>query len=451
MNLNSQILKLRDIFKASNYQLHLVGGCVRDSLMGLEPNDWDMCTNAEPDEIVMVLTANDINYYTVGIDFGTVTAVFDNVEYEITTFRKEADYSDSRHPDKVIWVDNIYDDLSRRDFTINAISYDLINEVFVDPYNGIKDIENGILRSLGEPHIRFKEDALRILRGIRFAIKYDLRISYSLSSAIVTDCHLLSSISKECITDELSKILSLNKPVSKYFIKYVDVICTIIPEMRQVIGVRHNNKYHQHNIYEHILAVVDLCDTGDWIIKLAALLHDIGKPKAKITGDDGWSHYYDHPEISWQIAQEIIKKDLVLTNKQSSKLLNLIRYHDIRISETERAVKRALSKYGEDFLIDWFILKRADQDDHIVPPDCKADWKMNIDNLIMITKNILVSNQCFKLKDMKLNGVDVINTLNMKPSKRVGEILNNVFDAVLDGTLENSHEVLIDYIKNMEV
>lgn len=451
MDLNSQILKLRDMFKSFNYQLYLVGGCVRDSIMGSEPHDWDMCTNAKPDEIVTVLTANNVNYHTVGIDFGTVTAILDGVEYEITTFRKETGYSDSRHPDEVVWVDNIYEDLSRRDFTINAIAYDLINEEFADPYNGIKDIENGVLRSVGEPHSRFNEDALRIMRGIRFAIKYDLHISSSLSVAIVTDCHLLSNVSKERITDELSKILSLNKPVAKYFIRYVDVICTIIPEMEQVIGVEHNNKYHQHNIYEHILAVVDLCDTDDWIIKLAALLHDIGKPQAKVTGDDGWSHYYNHPEISWQITKEIIKKDLVLTNEQSSKLLGLVRYHDIQISETDKAVKRALNKYDEDFLIDWFILKRADQDDHIVPPDCKADWRMNIDNLIMIMNNILASNQCFKLKDMKLNGVDVMNTLNIKPSKRVGEILKNVFDAVLDGTLENSHEVLIDYIKNMEV
>lgn len=446
--LNNDIKFLRDIFKNSRFKLFLVGGCVRDSVMGFRPHDWDMCTDAEPDEIVMVLVANDIPYHTIGIEYGTVTAIFGDSEYEITTFRKETGYSDSRHPDEVVWTKDIYQDLARRDFTINAIAYDLISEEYLDPYNGIKDINSKILRAVGHPISRFKEDALRILRGIRFAVKYDLNISPSTATSMHICVDGLKSISKERVTDELLKILSCNKPVRGLFIEFGDIISVIFPEIVMCIGMEHNNKYHKHDIYEHMLCVTDLCDTDDEIIKLAALLHDIGKPDSKTTDEEGWSHYYGHPEISWEIVSKIVKNDLVLTVEQSERLLNLVRYHDLIINNSDKAIKRALNKYGENFLRDWLILKRADQDDHVIP-DGKTDWRMNLDEIEMTMDSILESNSCFKLKDLALNGNDVMKITGLKPCKKVGEILNILLDEVIDNEIENNYDILSKRVKDL--
>lgn len=448
MRLNLDIELLRDIFKASGYELYLVGGCVRDTLMGIEPHDWDMCTNAEPDEIVMVLKANDISFHTVGLKFGTITAQLSSFDYEITTFRKETGYSDSRHPDKIEWAKNIEEDLARRDFTINAIAYNLLTDEYVDPYGGIDDIKAEVLKSVGRAHERFGEDALRILRGIRFAVKYNLCITNDVALNMHYYVEDLDNISKERITDELLKILACNKPVSELFLRFSDIICKVIPEMEKCLGIHHNNKYHQHTIYEHILAVVDLCNTDDVIIKLAALLHDIGKPDCKVTGEDGWSHYYGHDEVSYNITKEILKKDLVLTSEQSERLLNLVHYHDMVIESTHKSMRRALNKFGESFIRDWFVLKKADQDDHVIPEGCR-DYRMNILNLVYILNDIILDEECFKLKDMKINGKDVMEILNIKPSKQVGEVLDKVFNEVIDGVVENKRDVLINRVKEL--
>lgn len=446
--LNNDIKFLRDVFKHSRFKLFLVGGCVRDSVMGLRPHDWDMCTDAEPDEIVMILVANDIPYHTVGIEYGTVTAIIGDSEYEITTFRKETGYSDSRHPDEVVWTKDIYQDLARRDFTINAIAYDLISEEYLDPYNGIEDINSKTLRAVGHPVSRFKEDALRILRGIRFAVKYDLSIVHSTNVSMHICSGELRNISKERVTDELLKILSCNKPVKDLFLEFGDIVSVIFPEITVCIGMEHNNKYHKHDIYEHMLCVTDICDTDDEVIKLAALLHDIGKPASRTTDEDGWSHYYGHPEISWEIVSKIVKNDLVLTVEQSERLLNLVRYHDLRISPSDKSIKRVLNKYGENFLRGWFILKQADQDDHIIPVG-KIDWRMNIDELEMIMDSVLESNACFKLKDLALNGNDVMKITGLKPCKKIGEILNTLLDEVIDNKIENTYDTLSKRVKDL--
>ena len=226
------VLCLTRKLKEHGYTVYCVGGCVRDSLLGVVPHDWDLTTSATPEQIIKVLEMNSIDYHTVGIEFGTVTAIIHDTKYEITTYRLEADYEDSRHPSDIVWSESIYEDLARRDFSINAIAYDCDSDEFIDPYDGITAIEKGVLVAVGFAKHRFIEDALRILRAIRFAIKYDLDIDLPTDSAIKEEYKMLHNVSKERITEEFRKILTCGKPIHDIFMKYHDVIFFLIPELK---------------------------------------------------------------------------------------------------------------------------------------------------------------------------------------------------------------------------
>ncbi len=447
MNVPDSILKLAGIFESEGFDLYCVGGCVRDSLLGVEPHDWDLTTNAKPPEVMMLFHRNGIHFHTEGLAFGTVTASIDGEQYEVTTFRKESGYTDKRHPDEIIWAETIEEDLARRDFTINAIAYDIIRGNLVDPYNGVLDINEHRLNTVGLGTDKFSEDALRILRGIRFAIKYDLVIHKDVEHAMHSEAHCLRDISKERITDELSKILSCNKPVKKYFMHFSDIIFTVIPELKHCYMFDQRNKWHEHDVYEHTLNVVDGCDTDNWVIKLAALLHDISKPACAALGEDGYLHFIGHPEEGYKLVKDfVLKNDLVLTRADSDRLLELILFHDYNLVDKESAVKRFLNRHGVDFLNDWLVLKQADQKDHVTP-DSATYWYLDIDSIGGIMNNIIAMDKCFKLSDLEVNGRDVMQVLGIKPSKRVGEVLNHIFDGVLDGSLPNERDVLLTEIK----
>jgi tRNA nucleotidyltransferase (CCA-adding enzyme) len=418
------------------YDAYTVGGCVRDGLLGNEPHDWDICTSATPDRIMEAFPHEKI--IPTGLKHGTVTILINNDPYEITTYRIDGKYTDGRRPDNVYFTNSLAEDLQRRDFTINAMAYNPVTGI-IDPFNGRKDLLDGILRCVGNPDDRFKEDALRILRAIRFSVKYGLTIEQKTFEAMNLNKERLRDISKERITSELEKMLTSGKDIKDIFTLCSNIISFIIPEMECCIGFDQHNKYHKHTVYEHILSVVDYCETDDFIIKMAALLHDIGKPSTYTEDDEGYGHFYGHPEVSYEISKEILSKRLRLSNDQYDEILLLVKYHDMDLATTRRSVKRALNKLGESTLKKWAILKYADRKEHIGFSEEKV--RGNLVRIKEISDRIIASHDCFTIKDLSVNGSDLIN-IGYTPGKELGDILKHLLQLVIDGC-ENDKDMLL--------
>ena len=431
------------LFRNNGFEINLVGGCVRDLLMGVDPHDWDMNTNATPDEMITLCQKHHLRFSDVGLKHGTITIYIDHVGYEITTYRIDGNYSDGRHPDDVSFTKSLLEDLSRRDFTMNAIAMNPITGRIYDPFGGENAIITKYLESVGDAKNRIEEDALRMLRALRFAIKYDLSIDSLLEDAIHSLASNINNVSKERITDEFRKIFETGKPVQNVFLQFSDFISEIIPEIKPCIGFEQNNKYHKHNVYEHMLNVVDNCDPNKFEVKMAALLHDVGKPDAYTTDEDGHGHFYGHPVISAEISRKVLKNDFRLSNVETERVLELVEFHDMTITPTVKAVRRALSNHGEDFMRDWFVLKQADMDDHIYPDKTNEKYPWTVQNLIPIMDDILEQDLAFSLKDLHINGDDIMTSFNVKPGKHIGTVLNELLDLVISDTIENETEELL--------
>lgn len=442
------VKELNKMFTERGHELYLVGGCVRDYLMGKEPHDYDMCTSAFPTETIETLTANGISYTAKGIAFGTVVAVIDGEEYEITTYREDALYKDKRHPDSVSFVRDINSDLSRRDFTINAMAMNITTGEIVDPFDGKKDLENKIIKSVRDPYLRFDEDGLRILRAMRFAIKFGFEIEEETKQAMHENVMDLEFVSKERVTEEFRKTLTLNKPISSIFMEFNDIVSYLIPEIKECVGFNQNNKYHKHDVYEHLLAVTDLADTNKFEIKMAALLHDIGKPKSYVVGEDGYGHFYGHPAVSKEMCVDLLKNDFRLTREETALILNLVEFHDEYIASTKKSVKKFIAKHGKDFLDDWFILKNADFNDHIIDKSNVPSWYTDISIIKEFERQLEEEENCFSLKDLAVNGNDVKEVLGLKEGKEVGKALNRLFEMVLNDEVENTKDALLGVLKN---
>lgn len=438
----SDAIKIIEMLNNSGFEAYLVGGCVRDMLMGVKPHDWDICTSATPEETKEVMKNNNIYTFDSGIKHGTITAVINGENFEVTTYRSEADYSDGRHPDKVEFIKDIHEDLKRRDFTINAMAYNPLIDKLVDNFGGATDLKNKIIKAVGNPSDRFEEDSLRILRALRFAIRYQFDIDKETSLCMHRQRGLMVNLSKERITAELEKMLTCEKPIQKHFMEYKDIIGTIIPNIIQCFNFNQNNKYHKHDVYEHIVNVVDNCKTNKFEIKMAALLHDIGKPKAYVEDENGCGHFYGHPLISHEISQGILLNDFRVPNETLERVLELVKYHDMEVASTKASVKRALNKHGIDFMHDWFILKQADMDDHIYP-DKNKNYMLDINRLSKLMQQILQEQSCFSLKDLAINGKDIMELLALKPGKHIGIILNTLLEEVIDEKISNETEVLM--------
>jgi len=419
-------------------EAYVVGGCVRDSLLNNMVHDWDITTSATPDEIKEIF--KNFQVITTGIKHGTVTVLVAGTPYEITTFRQDGNYEDHRHPDQVLFTSSLIDDLKRRDFTINAMVYHS-NTGVIDPYAGAEDLKNKLIRAVGNPNDRFKEDALRILRALRFSIQLGFDIEENTSKAMLENKDLLNSISKERITAELYKMLQY--PIKDQFLKYKDIIGVIIPELIPTFDFDQRNKYHIHNVYEHMLYVVDGCKTDNPDIKFAALLHDIGKPKSFTLDQNGFGHFYGHPNRSYEIATQVLQNDVRLSKKQMNRVLNLVLFHDMVLT-SKKAVKKALNKLDPDFLSDWFILKQADIDDHIYKEGFKS---INIPLLQGYIKEILSEESCFSLKDLAINGNDLI-AIGYKQGKIIGQMLNEALQEVMNETILNEKEALLQFIRD---
>lgn len=451
LEIPKEVLDLYKLFTSNNYELYVVGGCVRDSIMGKEIHDWDMCTDATPLEMIELFKKNNILYYTKGIEFGTIVAVLNWVDYEITTYREDSTYSDGRRPDEVSYVRDIRTDLSRRDFTINAIAMNPSTKELVDPFNGEDAIKERRLECVGKAIDRFNEDGLRLLRAIRFAVKYELEIEEKTKEAMHKSLSKLDRVAKERLTEEFRKLFKANKPIRDIFMEFSDIISYIIPEIKPCIGFNQNNKYHKHDVYEHMLWVTDLADTDKFEIKMASLLHDIGKPKSYVEDEEGQGHFYGHPLESKKICEVLLERRFRLTNEEEDLILKLVENHDEYIANTKKSVKKFLVKNGENFLKDWYILKKADFDDHIFPngKENLVGWLTDISFIKKLEEEILAEEACLKVTDLKINGRDIMTLLNIKPSKEVGLILNKLLDMVVEEEIENNRVELEEKVKEI--
>lgn len=307
------------------------------------------------------------------------------------------------------------------------------------------------LESMGYTQIienldRFNEDTLRILRAMRFSVSYGLNIENNTYKAMILNKDGLKNISKERITSELEKMLTSGNSIKDIFMSCSDIVTVIIPELECCIGFDQHNKYHKHTVYEHILSVVDHCETDDFIVKMAALLHDIGKPATYTEDDEGYGHFYGHPEVSYEISKEVLSKRLRLSNEQYDEILLLVKYHDMDLATTRRSVKRALNKLGETTLRKWLVLKLADRKDHIGFSD--EEIKGDLKCIEEILNDIITTQDCFSIKDLSVNGKDLIS-IGYIPGKELGNVLNQLLEMVIDGC-DNDKEVLLEIATSMK-
>lgn len=431
--------RLITFIESRNHSAYVVGGCVRDFLMGREPHDWDICTSATPDEVCDLMEYLGISVYKTGIQHGTVTVRWEGGNYEVTTFRIDGTYSDSRRPDLVLFVDDVISDLARRDFTINAMAY---NDVYglIDPWGGETDLNDKLIRCVCNPDERFLEDPLRIMRALRFASTYGFKIEEKTATAIHRNKDLLKNISAERIRDELCKMLCAGG-VLDILLEYSDVMAVIIPELEPCIGFEQNNPYHQHTVYDHIAWAVNNYLANDISIKMALLLHDTGKPECYSEDESGVGHFHGHGIVSAGIAEDVMKR-LKFDNKTTEEVVTLVLYHDTDVRPTPAAVRRWLSKIGYKMLeklmwvrlIDISAQRTSGSTDNRVT-DCLAVFD--------VMKRVSWENVCFKIKDLAVNGNDIMRICDLESGPIVGKVLKHLLDKIIDGEIENNTDELI--------
>ncbi len=422
------------------FKAYAVGGCVRDSIMGNIPHDWDLCTDALPDEVIA--TFSEYKAIGTGLKHGTVTVVIDDMPVEITTFRIDGVYSDSRRPDSVKFVRSLKEDISRRDFTINAIAYS-DTEGLIDLFCGKEDIENRLIRCVGEPEKRFSEDALRIMRALRFSSCLGFFIEEKTSLAIIENKKLIDSVAPERISVELDKLL-LGDNVAEVMRKYREVIAQIIPEIKPCFDFSQKNPHHSLDVYEHIIKSIASIPK-DRILRLTMLLHDIGKPECFSVDEKGIGHFKGHQKVSAQIAKEVLRR-LRYDNDTISLVTTLITEHDNRIPPEKKAVKRFLSKYGYEFFKLQTEIRRADC--HAQSPMLLKQKLGQIDDVTKLAEEILAQGECFSIKDLKIKGDDLLK-IGFIEGKDIGDVLNRLLDGVIVGEFENTEEVLIYKAKEL--
>lgn len=432
-----------NLLSQNGFTAYIVGGCVRDYILGNTGGDIDITTSALPAQIKSVMLQNDIKVVETGLKHGTVTAVLNHIPYEITTFRTDGDYLDNRHPENVRFVTDVKEDLARRDFTMNAIAYNQ-TDGFVDAFGGVTDIENKIIRAVGDPDKRFKEDALRIMRAVRFASVLGFEFEEKTKQAIIRNKELLKNVSAERVFTELSKLL-LGDNVLNVLDEYKEVIAVIIPELEPTFNCVQNNPWHIYNVYQHIIHAVAFAPK-DVDIRLTMLLHDIGKPSVKTTDSRGIDHFKTHASASADIAEKVLKR-LKVSNAILDKVVTLVRNHQGVENVEDIRVKRWLSKIGEDYTRALFKTRIADLLAHN-PEKIGHEVEM-IKSLDKEIDKIIESEEAFKISDLDISGNDLID-LGYK-GKKIGDKLNEILSLVVDDKLSNEKEAIIEYINTRRV
>lgn len=426
-----------DLLETAGFECYAVGGCVRDSLLGKEPNDWDITTIALPEETKKVFTGYKV--IETGIKHGTITVLVDDEPLEITTYRIDGEYLDNRHPNSVTFTRNLREDLARRDFTINALAVSREGKL-IDEFDGKADLELRVIKCVGEPDKRFNEDALRIMRALRFSVTLDFDIEKKTSESIHKNRELLCNVSAERVTEELIKMLcgQSNRLVNT-LIEYRDVFAVIIPELEPCFDFDQHNKHHIYDVYEHIAHSVGESEPLP-DVRLAMLLHDIGKPQCFTIGEDGTGHFYGHADIGADIAADVLKR-LKVSNEFYDSVWNLVKYHYYPIEPNLKSVRRRLNKFGPELFDKLLIVKLADNNSHNMET---GNYSGEIEEIRALIPEAMA--QCFSIKDLAISGNDLIE-LGIEKGPRIGEFLNLLLDEVIDEKLPNEHKKLIERVK----
>ncbi len=437
MKLPIPVQRAIDIIEDNGFEAYLVGGCLRDMLMNVTPHDYDITTNALPMQVKEMFDG-----YTVvetGLKHGTVTVVIEGENIEITTYRIDGEYADNRRPVEVAFASTIEEDLSRRDFTVNAMAYSP-NRGLADLFDGREDIKKGVIKCVGKPDLRFNEDGLRIMRALRFASVLGFEIEEETAISIHKNKDLLTNISAERIYSEFSRLVC-GVNAGRIIRDYVDVIGVFIPELLAMIGCAQNTKYHCYDVFEHTMAAFD--NTPMQLeVRLAALLHDIGKPLCKTTDSKGVDHFKGHQEKGAQLARNIFNR-LKTDNYIKDRVCRLIDVHDEDLSVDKVDIRKRLSKYGYSFLCDLFYLQIGDSVAHAKEYHEFAEVSDEVKKAI---DEVYSAEGVITLKELKINGSHLME-MGITDGKQIGEILNALLDKVLNGEAENNLETLKTALK----
>lgn len=439
-----------DTLMLAGHEAYAVGGCVRDAILHRQPGDWDITTSAKPKEVKELFRRT----IDTGIEHGTVTVMIGHEGYEVTTYRIDGEYEDNRHPKQVEFTGNLVEDLKRRDFTINAMAYNDERGI-IDEFDGLSDINRRMIRCVGTPEHRFEEDALRILRAVRFASQLQFDIDQRTKLAIISRVALLRNISAERIRVELNKILVSNGSNLLKLAYEVGVTNVVLPEFDEMMNTPQCNPHHIFSVGEHTLKSVeemneivkkaDLDEKYHSILCWTMLLHDVGKPITKTTDAFGVDHFYKHPKESERMAKAILKR-LKFDNVTIDIATKLIRYHDLRIQPDPLQVRKAARIMGIDILKLLFLVQEAD-----ILAQNPATWEEKMD---ILEKNRQIYNQmlekghCVSLKELEVNGKDLIE-LGIKPGKALGETLESLLDHVIQIPEDNNKSILVAMVKEM--
>lgn len=422
-----------NLLQSAGFEAYAVGGCVRDSLLSKTPNDWDITTSAKPEDMKSVFA--DFHCIDTGIKHGTVTVVIDGEPLEITTFRLDGEYEDNRHPKSVTFTSNLGADLGRRDFTVNAMAYSKKTGT-VDLFGGQNDLKNKIIRCVGDPDRRFNEDALRILRALRFASALDFEIEEKTAQSLLKNRALLGNISEERIAKELLKLVC-GKGAKRILTDFAPVLFEILPELQPMYKNSHDNPHHCYDIYEHTLIAVESINPEP-TLRFAMLLHDCGKPAVKKFDENGVAHFYGHQRISAEISAQILAR-LKVSNKFRDEILFLVSNHDRwELYENTEKMPRYLSKFGLDGVLNLLKVMRAD----VLAQSPEYRYRLDqIADAEEIAKNLAAQKPCLSLSELQINGRTLMD-IGIPQGRKLGAVLAQLLDEVIDGVTKNTQEAL---------
>jgi tRNA nucleotidyltransferase (CCA-adding enzyme) len=430
-------LELCERLRSRGKRAWIVGGCVRDLLLGRVANDWDIATDARPDDLLRIFP----RAIPTGIDHGTVTVVRDKRHYEVTTLRGEGTYTDGRRPDWVDFVDDITADLARRDFTVNAIAIDPVDGKLIDPHAGRADLARGVLRAVGNPLERFAEDGLRVLRAARFVATLELSLDPATEAAIAPTLHTYRKVAQERVRDEWVKTMKARRPSRAFdLMAKTGILEVTCPELLEGLGME-QNKWHTYDVWRHGMECMDAC-AGDPILRIAALLHDVGKPRTRAWSDDKKDYtFYQHERVGAEIAEPICAR-LRFSNDERARIVTLVRHHLFHYDDdwNDSTVKRWIRRVGLDRVEDLYTLNAADitAKGRTAPDDFDA-----LARLKAHVAKVLAEGAALSTKDLKINGRDLMRELDLKPGPIIGELLDALLEVVTNDATLNEREALL--------
>jgi tRNA nucleotidyltransferase (CCA-adding enzyme) len=437
------VFGLCDKLRGAGKRSWIVGGCVRDMLLGRDVADWDLCTDATPDELMKIFP----RAIPTGIDHGTVTVVVTGKHYEVTTLRGETTYSDGRRPDAVHFVSDIAADLARRDFTFNAIAIDPLDGHVIDPWGGQTDLAARVLRAVGDPLQRFGEDGLRVLRAARFVATLEVELDPATRAAIGPTLDTYRKVSHERVRDEWVKAMKARRPSRAFEVmRETGILEVTCPEMLLGVGME-QNRYHTYDVWKHSMECLDAC-VGDPVLRIAALLHDVGKPATRALGEKtkDWT-FYDHDRVGAEIAEPICQR-LRFSNDERARIVHLVRNHLFHYTNelTDAAVRRWIRRMGTDRLQDFYALNEADL--RAKGPGVPEDLSSLV-GLKAHVEKVLAEGAALSTRDLKVNGRDLMKELGLAPGRILGELLEGLLEVVTNDPSENDRDKLLAKAREM--